>query len=361
MSDMIISTIKSINLEKGEIIINRSNPNQKYDYLCTKSYYEKSLSKKELDTLKVGAKLSFKPIEKNKGFYAQDLKIIVEEILVGKSTIKRIDRVNGHIIIHKLNEEQENDFLCNKAFYEKSLTKEELDNLSEGDEVEFNYTIDNKKYFARNIKLLTKDQTKNTESPFVAKNTLELTNQFIENLKFNLKNITNSEDFEDFIFFILKSLGISEIYAIPRNNAGGRPDGVFKVSNISTNTPKLEVIYDCTLCRNWEDNKKQQVINYKDQICKNNMSIEYVFIEQHTKKPIKTSILFNNNSEKQIWIITKNNTRKIETIPVEISGEEIQLLVKEVNVIDLISILESKLLDTKYIKIDDIADKLKHI
>ncbi|OZN48996.1 hypothetical protein CF595_06685, partial [Gallibacterium anatis] len=232
------------------------------------------------------------------------------------------------------------------------------------DEVIFDYTIKGDNYFASNLEILTKNGNdwSDEKSKISLDNSVSnFVKQFTDQLKNTLENVTAPEDFEELVFCVLKMLGISEIYAIPRDNAGGRCDGIFKVSNISNNTPKLEVIYDCTLHRNWEQKKKEQINNYKYQICKSNMLIEYEFLDGRIKKPIKTSISLNDNSEKQIWIITKNSTRIVEDGQAEISGEQMSILVKEVNILDLISILESKLLDTKYIKIDDIADKLKHI
>lgn len=360
------STIKSINLVKGEIVINKLVPTQKYDYLCRKEFYEKSLSKQEIENLKEGDQVTFRAIETEKGFYAQDIKIEPKESkLFGISKIKSIDPKTKTIIIHRLDNQQGKDFLCKQEYYGTSLSQEDISSLCPGTPIEFEYTIINNNYYASNLKL-HQITTKHKEENQIFKethaiNTLTLTKQFIKQLKFTLEGITASTDFEDFTFFILKSLGISEVYAIPRDNAAGRCDGIFKISNISNNTPKLEVIYDCTLYPHWEHKKSEQINNYKVQICKNNISIDYIFQDNHTSKPVKTSILLNNNSEKQIWIITKNKTRIIESKQAEVSGEETSILVKEINIVDLINVLESKLLDTKYIKIDDIADKLKHL
>lgn len=365
MENICHSTIKSVDLDKGEIVINRLNKSQKYDYICRKSFYEKSLSQQEIKKLKEGDEVTFLGIETDKGYYAQELNLTLhkEKKNVCKSTIKSIDLNMGKIIINRLNSQQKKDFLCTKEFYQKSLSTEELSSLSEHDFIEFEYTIKDGNYYAYNLSIIrSRYNEKNIRNnKDFAKNTLNLTKQFIEQLKFNLEYITESADFEDFTFFILKALGISEIYAIPKDNAGGRCDGIFKVSNISNNTPKLEVIYDCTLHCKWEDKKSEQINNYKAQICRNNIVVDYVFVDMHTTKPVKTSILLNNNSEKQIWIITKNKTRVVESGQTEISGEQMSIIVKEVNILDLICILESKLLDTKYIKIDDIADKLKHL
>ncbi|AKO40927.1 hypothetical protein RZ64_02575 [[Haemophilus] ducreyi] len=57
------STIKSIDLIKGEIIINKLNDKQKKDFICKKEFYIKYLEVSQLDTLKEGDSVSFIAIE----------------------------------------------------------------------------------------------------------------------------------------------------------------------------------------------------------------------------------------------------------------------------------------------------------
>ncbi|AKO32105.1 hypothetical protein A6046_02110 [[Haemophilus] ducreyi] len=278
-----------------------------------------------------------------------------------ESTIKSIDLIKGEIIINKLNDKQKKDFICKKEFYIKYLEVSQLDTLKEGDSVSFIAIEKAGNYYANNIKLIQSNEAAIMPNVKCERSILMFTNKFIKELESTLASISSSEDFEDFTLFVLKSLGISEIYAVPRNNAAGRADGVFKVSNISNNTPKLEVIYDCTLYSGWEEKKKQQIANYVTQICRNSMNIDYEFIERYITKKIKTSISFNNNSEKQIWIITKNATRTISEEQLENSESDLLVKVREINISDLIKLLAKKLLDTKYIKIDDIANELKNL
>ncbi|OBX06014.1 hypothetical protein QV06_00215 [Gallibacterium genomosp. 3] len=358
MLDKVRSIIKDVNLDDGEIIIHKLDKNRKDDIVCKKAYYEKSLSRNDLESLKEGDEVEFYPTTIGSKIYAKELKILSNSS-IHISTIKYIDREREQIIINRISREQDKDFLCIKQYYSHVLTDTLFKSLSVGDKVKFKSVIKDNKFYAELLEVLT---TQELKEETIKVNTKFLTENLIESIRSSLNEINKGADFEDFVFFIFKLLGISEIYAVPKNNAGGRADGIFKVSNISTNTPKLEVIYDCTLDPNWEIKKKEQIKNYKSQICRSSMSIDYEFIESTSnKKIIKTSILFNNNSQKEIWIITKSSTRVVENSQEDISGEQMSILVKEVSIFDLIKILENKLHDTKYIKIDDIADRLKHI
>ncbi|OZN48508.1 hypothetical protein, partial [Gallibacterium anatis] len=82
------STIKKLDLAKGIIIIEKIDKDQPNDFLCTKEFYQKSLSEEKLKVLNEGDEVTFKAINKGNKFYAQDIQVIKFKklSLSGKST-----------------------------------------------------------------------------------------------------------------------------------------------------------------------------------------------------------------------------------------------------------------------------------
>ncbi|MEG9490721.1 hypothetical protein [Mannheimia indoligenes] len=354
MSANLESTIKSIDLIKGEIIINGINNNQ--DIYCKKYFYEQCFSEKELEILTVGTKVSFNITEKGNCFYANSL-----EIISVTSTIKSIKE---NLIINKVSEQQEKDFVCSASYYEKTLNEEQISKLKVGDRVSFKPIVNEKGYFAQNLVIHSKPSNHiEDESKVVLKaiNTKELADELNNKISNSFEHIKKGDEFEDFCLFIFRLLGVSELYAIPRNNAAGKPDGMFKVYNASTNTPRLEVIYDCTLNTEWEKIKEVQLKNYVNQICNEYIQIEYTYQSHSIDKNIKEKILLSSNADKQIWVVTKNKSRTISKEQIKVKENEISISIKEISIIDLISLTYKKYLDHTYTRMDELADKLKNL
>lgn len=345
------STIKQV-LDNGDLIINKIDKNQPRDFLCKKSSYEKKLSEKDKKSLVEGSLIRFSPNIIETGAFANDIELTEPRL---ESTIKKILN-DGNLIINKVNKKQENDFFCKKDSYNISLSKEEIKELKEGDFVSFIPKFIDNKCFANELKLIRKNETK---SCFTKEklDTKALTDMFFTNLESSLEKIYRGSDFEDLTFFVLKSLGVSEIYAVPKHNSGGRADGIFKVSSVSTNGHKLEVIYDCTLkpASIWEQEKMAQISNYESQIIKNSTNINYNFGSTYSGKIVKQTISFNENADKQIWIITKGETRLIE------DKQSPDILIKEVSIYDLMKLLKERYLDSAFVKSDEVADNLKNL
>lgn len=345
------STIKQV-LDNGDLIINKIDKNQSRDFLCKKSSYAETLLEKEIKSLAEGSLVRFIPNITEKGAFANNIELAEKRL---ESTIKKI-LDNGDFIINKINEEQENDFFCKKDSYKHSLLADEVNGLKEGDSVSFIPKFVNDKCFANKLKLIKKNEIKDN---FIKEelDTKILTEVFFTNLESSLEKIYRGSDFEDFTFFILKSLGIPEIYAVPRNNSGGRADGIFKVSSVSTNGHRLEVIYDCTLKPTsvWEQEKMTQINNYEAQIIRSSTNINYNFGSTYSGKIIKQTISFNDNADKQIWIITKGETRLIE------DKQSPDILIKEISIYDLMKIMKERYLDSAFVKSDEIADNLKNL
>lgn len=109
---------------------------------------------------------------------------------------------------------------------------------------------------------------------------------------------------------MLKLIGINDIYKFEKQKGHG--DGFFKIRG-------LAVIYDCTLERNFEESKKQQIENFCLQLFnKNNIDIGKVSIS------IK-------DCQKEVWIITKGKTRIITRIITTMD----EVTVKEVSIYTL--------------------------
>lgn len=345
------STLKQVR-DNGDLIINKIDKNQSRDFFCKKSSYEDKLSKNDIKSLVEGALVRFTPKITETAAFANDIELVEQRL---ESTIKKI-LGNGDFIINKVNEKQGNDFFCKKNSYKTSLSDDEAKELKEGDAVSFIPKFINDKCFANELKLIRKNETKSC----IVKEELDtkaLTDIFFTNLESSLEKIYRGSDFEDFTFFVLKSLGISEIYAVPKYNAGGRADGIFKVSSVSTNGHKLEVIYDCTLKTTsvWEQEKMTQINNYESQIIRSSTNINYNFGSTYSGKIVKQTISFNENADKQIWIITKGETRLIE------DKQSPDILIKEISIYDLMKLMKERYLDSAFVKSDEIADNLKNL
>lgn len=356
MSEYLQSTVKSVDLSKGEIIINGIFDGK--DFYCKKPFYE-HLKKEELDFLVDNALVKFKSVDRDGILYANNL-----ELVSVVSTIKEIDLEQEKIIINKLNDQQNKDFLCIKKFYNKTMSEDQLANLRKGNQVKFKPVFNNGNYYAQNI--VTLNVVNNVpEEPIPALvkqvNTKELSDELNKELLNKINYVEKGSEFEDFTLFVLRLLGVSELYAIPRNDAAGKPDGMFKVYNASTNTPRLEVIYDCTLNSEWKNKKEVQLKNYVHQICNETMQIEYVYQSSNVEKNIKERILLSSNADKQIWIITKNNSHTISKEQIKVKENEFSISIKEISVFDLISLAYKKYLDPTYTRMDELADKLKNL
>ena len=155
---------------------------------------------------------------------------------------------------------------------------------------------------------------------------------------------------------MLKALGVSEIYPTPKDDDRGKCDGVFKILSISTNTPRLEVFYDCTLEEDFSK-KDTQIENYFSQIIKPDARFTYKLNVNNVIKPIKETVSFSNTAVKQIWIITKKQTRLIENKQIN----DVSVSIKEISIFDLIEIVKNKYLDKSFSKIDNVLEELKNI
>ncbi len=133
---------------------------------------------------------------------------------------------------------------------------------------------------------------------------------------YNLIKTNDYSEFENLVFQLLKLIGINDICKIEKQ--AGREDGFFVLKN-------LAVIYDCTLKTNFNEDKKDQINNYR-MLLDDEGKLSCKSKDKHKFFNIRTK-------KKQVWIITRNKTQKIE----DYTRDE-SILIKEISIYDLIEI-----------------------
>ncbi|PQJ95961.1 hypothetical protein [Chromatium okenii] len=131
--------------------------------------------------------------------------------------------------------------------------------------------------------------------------------------------VTNNwREFEEYTYYLLKLIGIQNVYHFLGERQAGRADGFLKTGN-------LAILYDCTLRSGQVDaDKHEQINNYCAQLQRGVMDIS-----ENVKEELY-------HHKKQVWIITKGTTRLIKTINT--------VEVKEINIVDIIAIYQERLL-----------------
>jgi len=152
----------------------------------------------------------------------------------------------------------------------------------------------------------------------------ELNPPFFKNLK-----IGDYKIFEDDTYKLLKILGIHDIFKFDKQK--GIADGFFKLN-------KLAVIYDNTLMKDFEEEKKYQIKNFYYQINENRFTYD------------KKTLNFKG-CRKQIWIITRKKSGLIE--------KQDDVEIKEISIYDLINIYEQRI--NKNYDLDELENELAKI
>lgn len=146
------------------------------------------------------------------------------------------------------------------------------------------------------------------------------------------KNIDTGE-FEDQIYLLFKLLGIENLYAYPRTNQGGCPDGVFTIQS-------LLVIYDCTLSKDCISNSHR---NKTNQIASYEASLRQNIIQLPALNTSKKNLDITSIKNRQIWIVSRlpldlkeyNRSTIHDTIEIEVKNVTVQqiidLLYKRIN------------------------------
>ncbi|WP_377473848.1 MAG: cold shock domain-containing protein [Microcoleus anatoxicus] len=224
-------------------------------------------------------------------------------------------------------------------FIAKQVEENQLETLKAGDAVTF--TIGENKEgrrFANRIQLIDVEQIDQNDYPAESIPTPitcdELKNQIIEQFK-RIVYTTNSSEFEDLTFLLLKNLGIHYLYQYDKRNQAGRADGFFIIGN-------LAVMYDCTLRDGFEEYKKDQIENYINKL----EQAQLTFNLRSSDGLQKKKTLRIDGKSKQVWIITLGQTREISDYG--------NIKVKEVSVNHLIWLLQERL-NRDVIEEDDLA------
>lgn len=137
--------------------------------------------------------------------------------------------------------------------------------------------------------------------------------------------------FETHVSWLLKLLGVHNLYTLDKRNQPGRPDGFFKLG-------RSAVIYDATLNADFISTKKEQINNYCSQLKAGFLEYDGGSVDVR-------------GCEKQVWIITKGKTRTLRKID--------DIAVKEISVQDLLDLNEKRIVNN--LDEDQLAYELKNL
>ena len=323
-----VSKIKKLNPEKRNGLISRINETDETDFI----FIEKELINLKFEDLSEGMEVRFEARDKfaNK---IESLASLSSQETIEKSKIKFLNKDKRNGFIAKLHENDEKDFF----FVERELIDFKFEDLEVGMTVQFkpNGLFANKVHILMEQKATQSESHQNycIEQPNkpVEKNFSSIIQSIIYVMKSNAESINDPFIFEDYAHTILKML-VPEVYTSPRDKQAGLFDGLFKYKN-------LEVIYDCTLSKNFKEYKENQIANYINQIQQQSITIN------------KERIGLSSNSTKQIWVITKDKTALFQT-----HRGTTDIRIKEVSIFSLIDLLNKKLANIDYDPLDAIDD-----
>ncbi|MDF5734128.1 MULTISPECIES: cold shock domain-containing protein [unclassified Nostoc] len=226
---------------------------------------------------------------------------------------------------------QEKDLL----FFKRDLEEITIENLFKGDKVEFilqniNYQDGRIIKAVKKIRLVVSSLPKPTES-LNNKAIFNIDTSNVKDIKENISyclgncmKLSDSAEFEDYVFMVFRLLGIHNLYQYDKKNQAGRADGFFIIGS-------LAVMYDCTLRKNFDEHKKEQIENYVNKLKNSQMTIDVRLTDGGGRK--KTLQIQGKN--RQVWIITQENTRELY----DVDG----IRIKEISVQDLIKIFNKRL------------------
>lgn len=233
-----------------------------------------------------------------------------------QSNITHLNHEKKVGFIGRLSAGESKDFFFNQAALEGIA----FDALNIGDAVEFAIFEQDGKRYAKNVVRL---QTVSTTAASAHLNSKDVdiplfTQEIVSLLAKQIKQVSTLPFvFEDYTAFLLKLMGIPDVHPVPRTNAGGMFDGLFKLQGV-------EIMYDCTLKSQFEDFKKEQIDNYINKIKQSSITIN------------ARTVSLNASATKQIWVITNGSRSRILQCVDDI-------YVKEVCINDLLGILEKRM------------------
>lgn len=148
----------------------------------------------------------------------------------------------------------------------------------------------------------------------------EATFNLLYPLFFHEMQATNDwQMFERYTFYLLKLLGIQNIYTFLEQSQAGKADGFFTVGN-------LAVLYDCTLASDRiGDYKAAQINNYCNLLSTGRIEVASNVIEE-----------FHSYHHRQVWVITRRKTQNLRFVN--------RVEVKEVGINQLMELYEKRLM-----------------
>lgn len=153
------------------------------------------------------------------------------------------------------------------------------------------------------------------------------------------------KDFEKFCYWLLRLLGVHDLYAVKSDSQAGHSDGFFMLGN-------LAVLYDATLSSDFETRKKQQIENYVHQLWSGAVQVrKQVRKQDGSVEEIDRTFLTDRN--KQVWILTRGRTRFISG-----AGKN-DVEVKEVYVGDLVELFQKRILEG--MTLDELEEALRRL
>ena len=215
-------------------------------------------------------------------------------------------------------------------FSQKSLEGITFKELKKGDRVSYEVGFkEDGKTFATSIRKIVGNGAPSTATSLAAERlsrspAAQVKKLLVACLEKEISDIKVGLEFEKLTFLLLRLLGIHTLYQYDEKQQAGRADGFFICD-------RLAVMYDCTLRSGFEEIKQDQVENYVNKMRQSSITID-------VKTGEKTSLSKTHdiqNKARQVWIITKKETRDLS----ETEG----VAVREVSAIDLVSLLEVKL------------------
>lgn len=232
---------------------------------------------------------------------------------------ERVQSVVSHLNLEKhcgfiarLSPQESKDFYFN----EKDVGSTPLAQFQVGCLVEFDIWEQDGKRYAKNIAIIAQapPQTQHQKDVDIT----HFTQEIVQVLRQQIKQVSHSPFlFEDYAAFLLKLLGVPDVHPVPRTNAGGMFDGLFKLQGV-------EIIYDCTLHTEFEHFKKEQIDNYINKIKQSSITVN------------SRTVSLNATATKQIWVITNGaRSRILQCVD--------DIYVKEICILDLLNILEKRL------------------
>jgi hypothetical protein len=203
-------------------------------------------------------------------------------------------------------------------------------NIVEFDSVILTRTDGSQRIKGVQIKIQPAPTTTNPVNPTAGQLTTSPTDLLKDKIIHYLDRIEKTSaavEFEDLVFNLLRLIGISTICQYDRESCAGSADGVF-ISG------KLCVVYDCTLRNPYRPHKNPQIFNYKKQL----RAASSITINEKKKGGKDVEKTFNIPEKREVWIITRGDTKIIEK-PDAIDN----ICVREVSIKTLLDQLNQKL------------------